>query len=214
MTDVSTASAAAFKPIVIELNKKNATSGKYEKIGEQTIHCPTLLDVLPFITSPVKKDEKGAEVYDDGLPVFEDDKANWLQGAILAAVKAQARNKMVPGTATLKDGSKIATNWEELIAEGVRDGSGLKLMHEFKKAFAEWVAKLGLSDATANTLIALVGNKTGLQLQQQSTKDKVAARLAAFAESLEIADAERFMRPMESAMKACEALAEDPTADL
>ena len=195
-----------FKQITIEVSKKE--NGKFNKVGEQTIHVPTLADVIPFITSEVKKDDKGAEVFEDGLPVYVDDKANWVQGAILAMVKAQARNKMTPGTATLKDGQKIAETWEELCAEGVRDGSGLALAREFKAAFAEWVAKQGLSEAAANTLITLVSNKAALTLQQQGTKDKVKARLEGFANDLDAEKLEKFTRPLESAINACEATAD------
>jgi hypothetical protein len=195
-----------FKQITITVSKKE--NGKFAEVGKQDIYVPVLADILQYVTSPIKKDEKGNEVYEDGLPVYEQDNANWVQGAILAAVKAQARNKMVPGTATLKDGQKIATNWEELTAEGVRDGSGLALAREFKAAFAEWVAKQGLSEAAANTLITLVSNKAALTLQQQGTKDKVKARLEKFAEDLDETKLEKFTRPLESAINACEAAAD------
>lgn len=198
----------SFAKITIDVSKKE--NGKFNKIGEQVIYCPTLLDILPFINSPIKKDEKGTEVYEEGLPVFEDDRANWVQGAILAAVKAQARNKMIPQTAQVKDGLKIAETWEELTAEGVRDGSGLALAREFKAAFADWIAKQGLSEAATSTLVTLVSNKAALQLQAKGTKDKVAARLGAFAESLDAAQLEKFMRPLEAAQAVCEAGDTDP----
>lgn len=196
----------SFKQIVIEVSKKE--NGKFNKVGEQTIHVPLLLDVMSFVGSPIKKDDKGNEVFEDGIPVYEDDKANWLQGAILAMVKAQARNKMVPGTANLKDGQKIAENWEELCAEGVRDGSGLALAREFKASFTEWVSKQGLSEAAANTLVTLVSNRAALTLQQQATKDKVKARLEAFAGDLDAEKLEKFTRPLEAAINACEAAAD------
>lgn len=190
-----------FTKISIDVSKKE--NGKHNKIGTMDIHVPTLRDVVPFITSEIKKDEKGAEVFEDGLPVYEADEANWLQAAILASVKAQARNKMTPGTATLKDGQKIPESWAELCAEGVRDGSGLKLMHAFKAAFSEWVAKQSLSEAASATLVTLVGNKAALTLQQQSTKDKVKARLEAFANDLAPEKLEEFMRPLDAALTAC-----------
>lgn len=191
----------SFTKVTIDVSKKD--NGKHAKIGEQIIHVPTLKDVIPFVTSEIKKDDKGAEVFEDGLPVYESDNANWVQGAILAAVKAQARNKMVPGTANLKDGQKIPETWEELTAEGVRDGSGLALAREFKAKFAEWVSKQGLSEAAATTLVTLVSNRAALTLQQQGTKDKVKARLEAFAESLPEDAVEKFMRPLEAAVNAC-----------
>lgn len=196
-----------FAKLVIEVSKKE--NGKFNKVGEQTIFVPLLADCIPFITSAIKKDDKGNEVFEDGIPVYEDDKANWLQGAILASVKADARNKMVPGTAQLKEGNKIAETWEEIIAVGVRDGSGLALAREFKAKFAEWVGKQGLSEGAAATLIQLVSNRAALTLQAQGIKDKVAARLEAFANDLDEATLEKFMRPLESAQNACSATSEE-----
>jgi hypothetical protein len=196
----------AFTQVLIDVSKKE--NGKFVKQGEQTIHVPTLKDIFPFVTAAIKKDEKGNEVFEDGLPVYESDEANWIQGAILASVKAQARNKMVNGTATLKDGHKIAENWAELTAEGVRDGSGLALAREFKAAFSEWVSKQSLSEAAATTLVTLVSNKAALTLQQQGTKDKVKARLEAFATEMDADVLEKFTRPLENAMAACEVAAD------
>lgn len=193
----------AFQKITIDVSKKE--NGKFNKVGEQTIHVPVLADIMPFVGSPIKKDEKGQDIMEDGIPVYEDDKANWIQGAILASVKAQARNKMVPGTAQVKEGLKIAENWEELIAEGVRDGSGLALAREFRKEFEAYVNKQGLSEQAANTLITLVSNKAALTLQQESTKNKVKARLESFAETLDPEKLEKFMRPLTSAIEACTA---------
>ena len=200
-----------FAQVKIDVSKKE--NGAFKKVGEQTIYVPTLADLMAFVGSPIKKDEKGQEVYDENLPVYESDEANWIQGAVLASVKAQARNKMVSGTANVKEGLKIAENWAELIAEGVRDGSGLALAREFKTAFADFIAKQGLSEAATNMLVTLVSNKAALQLQTQATKDKVKARLEAFGESLEAEKLEKFMRPLQSAVDAC-AESADPLADI
>lgn len=199
---------------VIKMIVSKKENKAHVKVGEQDIYCPTLKDLLPVIGSEIKKDDKGAEVIEDGLPVYEDDKANWLQGAVLAAVKAQARNKMIPGTATLKDGAKIAEDWDGLTAEGERgQGAGLALLREFKASFTDFISKQGLSEAATNTLIQLVGNKAALTLQQTSTKDKVRARLEKFAESLDAAQLEKLARPFEAALEACTAT-DDPLADM
>jgi hypothetical protein len=193
----------SFAKITIDVSKKE--NGKFNKIGEQTIFVPLLADIIQFVTSPIKKDEKGNDVMEDGIPVYESDEANYVQGALLASVKAQARNKMIPQTATLKDGQKIPETWAELCAEGVRDGSGLALAREFKASFADWVSKQGLAEAAANTLVTLVSNKAALTLQSETVKGKVEARLNAFAESLDPAQLEKFMRPLEAATEACKA---------
>lgn len=191
-----------FAEIEITLNKKE--NGKFSPIGTQKIYCPTLEHIVAFVAAAeISKDEKGNDVYDEGLPVYTTAQANWVQGAMLAAVKAQARNKIIPETATVKDGLKIATNWEELTAVGVRDGSGLALARDFKEAFKEWVSKQGLSEAATSTLVTLVSNKAALALQTPATKAKVEARLGAFAESLSPDTLEKFMRPLEAATAAC-----------
>lgn len=201
-----------FTKVTIDVSKKE--NGAFKKVGEQSIFVPLLADALRFIASAeVKKDEKGAEVYDEGLPVYTTDEANWLQGAILASVKAQARNKMKSGTAELKDGLKIAENWAELVAEGVRDGSGLALAREFKQSFADWIKTQGLSEGAANMLVTLVSNKAALQLQNPGVKEKVKARLEAFAEAQDQAVVEKFMRPLQSAMDSCD-VSDDPLAGI
>lgn len=191
-----------FTKVTIDVSKK--VNGAFSKVGEATISVPTLQECVKFITSDIKKDEKGADVVEDGLPVYTADEANWIQGAILAAVKAQARNKLVSGTATVKDGLKIAEDWAELCAEGVRDGSGLALARDFKEAFKEFISKQNLAENAANTLVTLVSNKAALALQTESTKKKVEARLTAFAESLDAATLEKFMRPMDAAVASCQ----------
>lgn len=201
-----------FKKITMDVSQK--VNGEFKKVGEVNAYVPLLAECLQYMGSPIKKDDKGVEMEEDGIPVYEDQNANWIQGAILAAVKAQARNKLQPKTATLKDGLKIAETWEELTAEGVRDGAGLAIARECKAAFADWVSKQGLSEKAASTLNILFGNRDALLLQNQSMKDKVKARVEAFAESIEdTAVLERFTRPISKVLEACEPVAEDAEAE-
>jgi len=200
--------AANFIKVNMVVSKRE--NKEFKKVGEVDIFVPPVSEITAVTaTAEIKKGEDGKDMEDEGLPVFTDDRMNWLYGAVYAAVKAQARNKLQPGTATLKDNNKIATNWDELVAEGVRDGAGLKIARECKAAFAEWVSKQGLSEAAGNTLITLFGNKAALQLQSHGTKEKVKARILAFGESLSEEDAEKFNRPVSSVLEACEAAEED-----
>lgn len=195
----------AFTQVSIEVSKRE--NGKFAKVGNVNIFVPVIpQDILPIIASAeIEKNEKGEDVYQDGIPVFKDKRANWIQDAILAAVKMQARNKLESGTATLKSGAKIAEDWDELTAEGTRGpGAANALAKEFRETFSAWVAKQGLSEKASATLVQFVSNKAALSLQPQANKDKVKARLDAFAESLSSEDMEKFMKPLESIMEACE----------
>lgn len=195
------------KQVTIDVSKK--INGKFVKQGEIQITVPLLADAMAFINSPVKKDDKGQEIDEDGIPIYEDDKANWLQGAMLAAIKAQARNKLVSGTATLKDGLSIPTDWEGILAEGVRGGGeALAIAREAKAAFAEWMAKQGKSEAATQTVVTLFSNKQALALQSEVNKGKVKAYVEAFAESLDAAALERFEKPVSSVIELCETATE------
>jgi hypothetical protein len=191
--------------ITMEVNKKNpANAGKYEKVGEVTIFVPMLHEVFPDVKQA--KDSEGKELVEDGLPVYEDEKHNYIQGAILAAVKAQARNKLKPSTATLKDGQKIAEDWEALTAEGERgnNGAALAIMHECKKAFASYVASLNKSAAAQQTLNLLFGNKQALALQSSDTKGKIAGYVTSFAETLNEEQLAKYERYITGVLSACE----------
>jgi len=196
-----------FQKVTMDVSKKIKDAqgnGLFSKVGEATIFVPLLKDITPHVVADIKKDDKGADVFEDGVPIYVTDEANWIQGAILAMVKAQARNKLKSGTAELKDGNKIPENWEELCAEGVRDGAGLALARECKTAFGEWLATQGLSEAAANTLNILFGNKNALATQDSAVKAKVKARILAFGESLTPELAEKYARPVTNVLEACE----------
>lgn len=196
-----------FQKVPMEISKSGDKKGdKRVKVGEVEIFVPFLKDIAAIVAgAEQKKNEKGEPEFEDGIPVYSDEKADWIQSAILMQVKAQARNKLQPGTVSLKADQKIPENWEELCAEGTRGpGAGLKLLQDFKRAFSEWVAKQGLSEAASAALVAFVSNRNALTFQTTETKKKVSARLTAFAESLSEEDMERFMKPLTAATEACE----------
>lgn len=194
------------KSVIIEVSKTETVAGKRQRVrvGEVAIVVPTLADVLEFIGAAKETGEE------DGLPVYSDDKANWLQSAIVSYVKAAARNKLEPGTAIVKDGLKIATNWEELTAEAERPGTGagLKLYAEVKALFSDWASKQGKSQAAVTTLVGLFNNRQALALATADTKAKVKPYYEAFAASLSEEDLEKYSRPLESILETCDSAAE------
>lgn len=194
--------AGAFVKLAIDVNKKVAN--KFQKVGEVAIYCPTLEDA-GLTGAARQKDEGGNDVYEDGLPVYQDKSHNWIQGAILSQVKAQARNKLVSGTATLKDGQAIATDWDTLTAEGERGGNGdaLAVVREVKAAFAKHVASLGKSQKAQETLTTLFGSKQSLALQSPDNKAKMEQYVTAFAETLDEAQLARYMKYLEGITAAC-----------
>ena len=193
-------SAEGFQSVQIEVNKKEKVAGKneYKKVGDAVIFVP-LLSAFGIPTKPALDDRQAAILDDDGLPVYDDDKLNWLQGSVVAAVKAMARNRLKPGTAELKDGLKIAETFEELLTAADRSNSGAALVaiRELKNLFGEWVAKLGKSAAAQQTLKTLFNSKESLALQSEVNRTKMAQYISDFAETLDearLAKSEKFLQ--------------------
>lgn len=195
----------------IEVSKKETVSGKneYVKVGEVAIHVPTLQDIIDVGTPTQEVDDKGAPVFtDDGLPVYKADAHNWAQNAVFAQVKAQARNKLVSGTATLKAGAVIATDWASLTAEGVNTGEALAIVREAKQAMAAWAASLGKSAGAQALINGMFGNKQALALQSAANKAKIETYVMDFAASLDAAKQARFEKYITSVLEVCTATAE------
>ena len=116
----------------MEVSKKE--NGAYVRQGEIEVSYP-LLNELGLSVEAEKNDE-------EGFPIYTDEKVQYVFDAVLAAVKAQARNKLVSGTATLKPGLSIASTVEELLESGGNKGDALAAVREFLAAFKAWLPRL------------------------------------------------------------------------
>ncbi len=191
--------------LVTEVSKKVPSIGggnEYQKVGEVIIPVPSLeaFGITGMEHRPRTEDDP-----DDGLPLYKDEKIAWLYDAVVAQCKAQARNKLVPGTATLKDNNKIAENFEELVAEGERRGNAeaLKLAKEIISSFSSFVQTLGKSAQTQAVLVGLFRNKQALALQSDENKTKMKGYLSQYEETLEEKDLERYGKYLTSVEEAC-----------
>lgn len=197
-----------FQNVEMKINKREGPEGdrKNTLLGSQTIYVPLLKDILKFVAEPGEQavDEKTKQpIFEDGIPVYVSDEANWVQGALYSQARAQARNKIVPGTANLKPDQKIASTWEELCAEGERgQGAGFAILRECKADFNNWAKTQGLSEAAYASLTLLFANKNALTTQPQDIKDKVSKRVEDFIKSLDEAKLERYTRPLEGIAEA------------
>jgi N-acetylglucosamine kinase-like BadF-type ATPase len=173
-------------------------------VGTIVVPTPTLEAF--GISAKQKLGEDQKPLFDeDGLPVYEDEKMDWLFWAVVAQAKMQARNKLISGTAELKDGQKIAATFEELVAEGERRGNAeaLKLAKEIRTSFAAYVQSLNKTPQTQAVLVGLFGNKQALSLQADDKKEKFKTYLSGYAETLEAADLARYEKHLKSVEEAC-----------
>lgn len=187
----------------IEVAKSEA--GKRVKVGDIDVFIPDLAEF--GITDT-------ATVGEDGLPVYAKPELNYLFGSIMATAKAQARNKLKPASAELKDGQAIATNMAELMAESERGGNGeyLKAISQLKAKFGTWVAGLGKSQKAQDLLKTLFSNKQALALQTEENRTKFAGYVADFAASLDeasLATGKRYLEGLVNAASATQTEVED-----
>lgn len=197
--------------ITLDVSKK--IGGKYVKQGDMTIHVPLLPDFVAELVA-AKETEKD----EDGMPVYDNPKANFVQSAVLAYVKAAGRNKLISGTAELKPGLKIAETWDELTAEGVRGGgaAALQAIRDLREKFATYVKGLGKSEAAQFQINTLFGSKQALAVATQAKREAFYKYVEAFAETLTEDELERFARPLQAIEDAClnaEADADDMLPD-
>lgn len=179
----------------MEVSKK--VDGQYEKQGEVVVYYPLLSD-LGIAVEPQKDD-------DEGFPVYADDKVQYVFDAVLAAIKAQARNKLVSGTATLKAGLSIAATVEELLESGGGNrGQALAIVREFQNAFKAWLPSTGKSAAVQSLALTYAKNKEALALADADRKQKFGKYLTDFAASLSAEDAAKFSRPLLALQEAIE----------
>lgn len=187
----------------VGLNSDGSKKYEVQEVGKIDIPVPTLAAF--GITAEQAKNEDGSLQFVDGLPVYADDKMDWIFGAAVAQTKVQARNKLVNSTADLKEGQKIAENFEELTAEGERKGNAeaLKLAKEVQQAFAAFMGTLGKKAETVAFAANLFKNRDALASQPAGMKEKMKAYLDSFLEQLSAEDATRYARPLLKVEEAC-----------
>jgi len=179
----------------MEVSKK--VDGAYVAQGKIEVFYP-LLNELGMNVEAAKNDE-------EGFPVYADEKVQYVFDAVLAAVKAAARNKLISGTATLKAGLSIASTVEELLESGGNKGDALAAVREFLVAFKAWLPKTGKSEKVQAAVYDLARNRSGLAMQPDEKKEKFSKYLSDFAETLTEEQAARFSRPLIALGEACEA---------
>lgn len=179
----------------MEVSKKE--NGAYVKQGEVEVFYP-LLNELGLGIEADKMDE-------EGFPIYSDEKVQYVFDAVLSAVKAQARNRLISGTASLKPGLAIASTVEELLESGGNKGDALAAVREFLAAFKAWLPKTGKSEKVQAAVYELARNRASVAMQPDDKKAKFSNYLADFADTLNEEQAARFSRPLLALNDACEA---------
>lgn len=167
------------------------TKAKAVPVGSIVVYYPLLSEMgLPVEPSSyVDYDKDGKEIAatadnENAFPVYASDAVQLVFDALLAQVKATARNRLQTGTATLKDGARINSTVEEMLEETPRNGEALKERREYFASFKAFLGTLGKSAAYVQGMADIVTNVKGLPYQSQGRKDAVKAFVVQHAATL------------------------------
>jgi hypothetical protein len=179
----------------MEVSKKEDKA--YVKVGEVEVFYP-LLSELGLTVEPTGKDE-------EGFPTYADEKVQYVFDAVLAAVKATARNRLVSGTATLKPDNTIADTIEALLATGERSGEALKQRREYFNSFKAWLPSTGKSAAWCLGMFDIITNVKNIPYQSPTRKATVKDLVAQHAATLDAESVAKWERVMTQIDENCTA---------
>jgi len=192
-------------------------NGEYVKVGEVAVFYPLLselgLNVEPASYETYDKDNKPVAAAADNVeafPVYADEKVQYVFDAVLAAVKATARNRLVSGTANLKPDNTIADTIEALLATGERSGEALKQRREYFNSFKAWLPSTGKSAPWCLGMFDIVSNVKNIPYQSEARKATVKDLIAQHAATLDTDSIAKWERIMTQIDENC--TAPDPLA--
>lgn len=155
---------------MIKMAVSKTVNGKREEVGKQDLFAPTLSELLAAIQNaePVKQDDETGEL------VYEGRVESFLYSAVIAQVKANARNKFVPGSTDLRPNAKLPENLEELVAPTVSNkGQALAERRALMEMFKEFAQGLQKPDAIKAALVMLFDKPDNLVLQDAEKRAKI-----------------------------------------
>lgn len=146
------------------------------KVGEFTVIVPTLERIVAEVANA-----KVTGHDPDGLPTYDGKVANWVQRAINSLAKAEARNKLVSGTADLKHGATMPRTLAELVEPAATGNTALAELAELARNFGAWIEATGKPAALVSTFGQLVRQPNLIPLQTEKVKEVLANWLEQFA---------------------------------
>jgi hypothetical protein len=194
------------------------TKAKAVPVGSIVVHYPLLSEMgLPVEPSSyVTYDKDNKEVTSTAadataFPVYASDAVQLVFDSLFAQVKATARNRLVTGTATLKDGAKINETVEDMLAESARSGEALAQRRAYFTSFKTFLGTLGKSAAYVSGMADIVSNVKNIQFQSAARKEAIKALVVQHAATLDaesVSKWERVMTQIDEAASMADALDE------
>lgn len=173
-------------------------NGKYVERGVVIVPYPLLTDM--GLDAEVK------ETSEDGFPVYSNDLHQFTFEALLASIKAAARNKLqiVNGVVGLKDGCTIAATTEALLESGGNNGAALAAMRAFNEAFKAWANTLGKKESIVSALCMFMRQPDTIALADEDKRERILGYLTDFVGTLTVEQRTQWARRITQISEMCE----------
>lgn len=188
--------------------------GEYREVGKVAIPVFSLAE-FGLATPAALTDTQRAEAIkapgidadnDDGLDMYADASVQFVYDAVVAATKADARNKLVSGTANLKAGNTIAQTVAELIAKAERSGAALALNRDFLTSFSTYLAaQSGKSAAVQAIYNGMVKVRASITLSTEARKQGLIHQLEQYINHATVEDAAKYTNIINTLGDLCQA---------
>lgn len=182
-------------------------NNEYKAVGEVLVPCFDLSE-FGVEVEPTGTDEQG-------LLTYSDERVQFVYDAVVAATKADARNKLVSGSATLKAGNKIADTVAELIAKAERSGAALAINREFITSFTSYLAgKSGKTAAVQALYSGMVKNRASIAISTEARRNGLLSQIEAYTDQATAAEAEKYTNILSAIADACSGAEQVEDSDL
>lgn len=182
-------------------------NNEYKEVGK------VLVPVFDLAEFGLTVDASG--VSDDGLDTYSDERVQFVYDAVVAATKADARNKLVSGTANLKPGNKIADTVAELIAKAERSGAALAVNRDFLASFAAYLSgKSGKSSQVQALYNGMVKNRQSIAISTEARRHGLLAQVEAYTEQATQEEATKYANILTAIAELCSGTVELDDSEL
>ncbi len=160
---------------------KNVTKGSTtvrEPVGSVEVYAPTLAE-FGLAVEPVSQNEETGEL------TYAAHADQFLYNAVLAQVKANARNKMQSGSISLKPNNKFAENLQELITPSESTSTVLAERRALFELFKDYLSNLARPENVKRLLLTFLEKPETLALQPAEQRAKIKVYFDEFGGSVE-----------------------------
>lgn len=180
MSQAQAATLTLAAAIQMAVSKNVDKGGKTvrENVGSIELYSPTLA-AFGINVEPTGADK------DTGELTYANLDHQWLYSAILAAVKSNARNKLAPGSTSVKAGTKLPTTLEELVTPSENTSTVLADRRALFDYFKGFLATLEKPENVKRLLISFLEKPELLGVQPADKRAQIKPYFEQFGQTIE-----------------------------